>query len=231
MVTALIVAGGSGSRMGADRNKLLLTLSAKPVIWYTLAAFERAECIDEIVIAARGCDREEFGAIAGEFSKFALVCPSGDTRQDTVRRGLAYCRGDIVAVHDGARALVMPELICRTVEDCRIFGAAAAGVMSKDTIKLTEDGFITATVDRERAVSIQTPQVFRRTELIAAHEKAAEEGFAATDDCMLLERLGKRVRVSEGSYENIKLTTPEDMELAEKILQRRKISVDISGRK
>ncbi len=227
MVTALIVAGGSGSRMGADKNKLLLTLLGKPVIWYTLLAFEKASCIDEIVIAARDSDRREMEAIAAEFSKFSLVCSGGATRQESVRRGLMHCGGDIVAVHDGARALVSPELICRCVEDCRKFGASAAGVVTKDTIKLTEDGFITATVDREKAVSIQTPQVFFKEELIAAHERAAEDSFPATDDCMLLERLEKRVRVSEGSYENIKLTTPEDMELAEKILLRYKKAIDI----
>ena len=129
---------------------------------------------------------------------------------------------EMVVIHDGARSLILPETVTRTIMDAHTFGAAAAGVLCKDSLKrVNSDGFIEETIDRQSTYLIQTPQIFRTEDILKAHEMAIKDGFVATDDCALYEKYIGKIKVTEGSYENIKLTTPEDMIVAENILKRR----------
>ncbi len=223
MVSAVIAAGGKGTRMGADKNKVFLPLYGKTVLWHTLRAFEENDGTDEIILVVGAHETETAKSIAAEFPKVAAVVAGGATRQESVYNGILKTGGDIVLIHDGARALISGAEIDGAIGDCRKFGAAAVGVRSKDTLKRADGGFIAGTIDRDNCYHIHTPQVFFRDIILAAHEKAREDGFSATDDCMLVEKYGGcKIKITEGSYENIKITTPEDMELAEKILQRRR---------
>ncbi len=220
-ITAVIVAGGKGTRMGADKNKLLLKIGGREILYYTLTAFERNEKVDEIVLVAAKNDICDCEKIARCASKVKCVTEGGETRRRSVYNGLKKASGDIVLIHDGARALVTDKEIDASIDACVRFGAAAAGVKCKDTLKSARGGFIEGTVDRENTYLIQTPQTFRLDEILSLHKRASDDNFDATDDCMIAERYGVKVRISEGSYDNIKITTPEDMIIAEKILERR----------
>lgn len=220
--SAVIVAAGSGRRMGAGINKVYMPLGGKCVLWHTLKAFADSNAVDEIVIVTDSENMIRAAEIAAELDIFFKVVEGGAERQDSVLSGILAADGDMVAVHDGARAMITPELIKKVINDAEKYGASALGVVPKDTIKTADsDGFITATVERSGAYLIQTPQVFDRELLINAHEEAKEDGFSATDDCAVMERMGIKIKVSEGSYENIKLTTPEDIFTAERILKGR----------
>lgn len=223
-VTAVIVAGGKGTRMGAGRNKVFLTIGGREVIHFTLSAFEWNKNVDEIVVVTGADDIHACREIvqSSGFKKVACITEGGGTRRQSVYNGLKKATGDIVLIHDGARALVTDKEIDAAVEDCIHLGAAAVGVKCKDTLKTADNkGYITGTVDRESTYLIQTPQAFYTADILTMHGKAASEGFEATDDCMIAEHYGKRVKISEGSYDNIKLTTPIDMIVAEEILRGR----------
>lgn len=224
-VTAVIAAAGTGSRMGAEKNKLLLTIGGTEIIALTLGVFEKADCIDEIILVSSVNDTDEFKRIIreNEFTKITKIVAGGEIRQESIFNGIKAAAGDIIAIHDGARALVTEAETERVIADCLRFGAAAPGVVPKDTLKsVDEEGFVTATVPRDRTRIIQTPQVFRRDIIIKAHEKALADGVTATDDCALAENIGCRIKVSDGSYENIKITTPEDIITATRILEKRR---------
>ena len=223
-ITAIIVAGGKGTRMGAGKNKVFLTIGGREVLHYTISAFEWNGNIDDIIIVTGAEDIKECQALVenSNFKKVHCITEGGSTRRQSVFNGLDKADGDIVLIHDGARALVTDSEIDNAIEDCMRFGAAAAGVKCKDTLKSADsNGFILGTVDRETTYLIQTPQAFKTDEIKELHKKAAGEGFEATDDCMIAEHYGVKVKISKGSYENIKLTTPEDMLLAENILRNR----------
>lgn len=232
-VTAVIVAGGKGTRMGADKNKVFLELAGKEVIFYTMYAFERNERIDEIIIVTGENDIKQCSDIVKRygFYKVSAIIKGGKTRQKSVMNGLKAACGDIVLIHDGARALVNDEEINNVLDDCIEFGAAAAGVPCKDTLKcIDEEGFIKNTIDRDRTYMIQTPQAFQRETILKMHRIAEAESFNATDDCMIAEHYGMKIKISDGSYENIKLTTPEDMIIGERILRKRvRINADRAG--
>ncbi len=221
-VSAVIVAAGRGSRMGAGYNKVYMPLLGEPILRHTIRAFKESEVCDELIIVT---GKEDFGRAKDSADGFGIkyiLTEGGATRQQSVINGIKAASGDLVAVHDGARALITPELIKTVISEAKKSGAAALGVMSKDTIKLSDnDGFITSTVERDCAYLIQTPQVFAKDELIKAHESAVEDGFLATDDCVVMERIGTRIKIVNGSYENIKLTTFEDIYTAERILKAR----------
>lgn len=214
-----------GRRMGS-KKKNYLTLLDRPVLAHTLSAFEGAANVDAIIIVVPPSDeafcREEIVSKYG-FRKVIAVVAGGAERQDSVRNGIkaAGDRFDIIAVHDGARPLVTPDIIDRTVMAACESGAAIAAVAVKDTIKESSGGFVRRTVPREDLLSVQTPQVFERTVLEKAFRSAYDEGFLGTDESSLVERAGLPVRVVEGSYENIKITTPEDMAYAECMLRQR----------
>lgn len=223
-ITAVIVAGGKGTRMGAERNKVFLTIGGREVIHFTLSAFEWNKNIDEIVVVTGADDIDACSeTVRGSgFKKVVCITEGGETRRQSVYNGLKQSTGDIVLIHDGARALVTDKEINAALEDCIHFGAAAVGVKCKDTLKTADEkGYITGTPDRESTYLIQTPQAFYTADILAMHERAAKEDFNATDDCMIAEHYGKRVKISEGSYDNIKLTTPIDMIMAEEILRGR----------
>lgn len=223
-IGAVIAAGGTGSRMGYGKNKILMPVLGREIILYTLKAFSENERIDEIVLVTGEEDLTVCADLVNTHGLFKVkkIISGGSTRQESVRLGLECIDCDIVCIHDGARCLISERLINDTAEAAEKYGAAAPGVKSKDTLKTVDgDGFISATVDREKTVMIQTPQVFRKNEISECHKKAAEQGISVTDDCALAELYGIKVKITEGEYENLKITTPEDVLTAERILKER----------
>ena len=219
--TAIIVAAGSGSRMGKGSNKQFILIDDKPVLAHTLLKFHHAETIDNIIIVKKKDFILTVSDLVREFgiSKVKHIIPGGSTRQDSVSCGLAYAEPDsYVAIHDGARPFITTEKINELVYAAHQFGAAAPGVVPKDTVnELGENSKIQATIDREKLRLIQTPQVFKADSLKAAFEKARQDGFCGTDDCSIAEHYGITVKVIDGDYTNIKVTTPEDLPVAEAI--------------
>jgi 2-C-methyl-D-erythritol 4-phosphate cytidylyltransferase len=226
----LIAAAGSGRRMGADRNKLLLPVAGRPVLAWTLDAALACPAISWIGIM--GQPRDE-AAVAQVVAAAAPARPvhwilGGDTRQESVSRGLAALppEAGVVLIHDGARCLVEPELLSRCAAVVREAVAAGAGMIAatpvSDTIKqVDEQGVITATPDRSRLWAAQTPQGFGVAQLRQAHARADAEGWSVTDDAALYERLGLSVRILEAPPSNIKVTTPFDLVVAEAVLASR----------
>lgn len=223
-VSAIIVAAGKGSRMGAAVNKQFLMLSNKPVLAYTLEAFERAEIISEIIVVVHRDDHKLFKEciLPYGFQKITAVADGGSDRQASVYNGLLRVgpESDIIAVHDGARPLVTPAIISASVAAASRYGSACVGVPVKDTIKrVNPDQMVLDTPDRSMLWAIQTPQTFQREILMKAHEKAIAERYRGTDDAVLVERLGVPVRMVMGSYTNLKITTAEDLAVAEAFLK------------
>ena len=206
---AIVLAAGKGSRMKSDVPKQYLSLNGKPVLYYALKAFEDS-FIDEIV--------EQYG-----FRKVSHVIAGGKERYDSVYRGICALEGaDYVYIHDGARPFIDNALLCRARDTVEQYHACAAGMPSKDTIKLiNEQGFVTGTPERKYTWIIQTPQVFEYTLIRGAYEQMYQNMPAVqiTDDAMVVETmLCTPVKLYEGSYDNIKITTPEDMVVAEAFL-------------
>ncbi len=217
-VSAVIVAAGHSTRMGT--NKQLLMLGDRPVIAHTLAAFQCSSVIREIVLVTRAEDTDALCTLAAQYgiTKLAAVVVGGAERQDSVASGVAACSEETAyfAIHDGARPLITPELIAAVVEAAQRDGAAAAAVRVKDTVKVADEhGFIVDTPDRATLWNVQTPQVFERALYLNALEKARRQGLRVTDDCRLAEVAGYPVRLVESSYANLKITTPEDIRIAE----------------
>ena len=219
--TAIIVAAGSGTRMGKESNKQFILIDDKPVLAHTLLRFHHAETIDSIIIVTKPDFILTVSDIVREFgiSKVKHIIPGGSTRQQSVNCGLAYADSDsVVAIHDGARPFISVEKINELVRTAYKFGAAAPGVVPKDTVKeVKSNNTIETTIDREKLRLIQTPQVFKANVLKTAFEKARMDGFAGTDDCSIAEHYGTEVKVIDGDYTNIKVTTPEDLPIAEAI--------------
>lgn len=220
----IVAAAGTSSRMDGE-NKLFLPLEGVPVLARTLQAIDSAELVDEIVIAAREEDLLPIGDLCKNYGIFkpVKIVRGGETRLASVMAASLECREDaeFLAVHDGARPLVTPGLIDSVIQRARRTNAAAPAVPVKDTVKIVRDGKVESTPDRDTLRAIQTPQVFAAPLLRAALQAAVESGAQVTDDCSVVERLGKEVYILDGSYENIKITTPEDIALAEAILHRR----------
>jgi len=222
---AVIVAAGRGTRMGSADNKPYLPLGDRPVLAHTLEAFERCAAVSSVVLVVAPGEEVRAKAVASEFGarKVCAIVPGGAERQDSVYAGLDALATQGVLVHDAARPLVTPEQIAACCREAERHGSAALAVPVKDTIKIEgEKGFMTATPDRSALWSVQTPQAFGREELMRAHRLAKEEGAFATDDAMLLERLGRKVAIVPGDYRNLKITTPEDLPVAELFLARRR---------
>lgn len=223
--SAVVAAAGSSSRMGGE-NKLMLPLDGIPVLARTLQALDSTPLVDEVVIAAREEDLLPIGDLCKLYGirKPVKIVRGGATRTESVLAAALECRedGQFIAVHDGARPLAEPELMDRVIEKAYRTNAAAPAVPVKDTIKVVEGDKVAGTPDRSTLRAIQTPQVFDAQLLRAALQSAVEAGKTVTDDCAAVERLGKEIYLTEGSYENIKITTPEDISLAEAILRRRR---------
>lgn len=221
MVSGIIVAAGKGERMKAPINKVFLKIGNCTILEYTVNAFLNCKKIDEIIIVTGKKYIGQCKEIFLNSSKPIKVISGGATRQQSVYNGICASNGDFVAIHDGARALILPEDIENVVNAGMKYNAATLGVPSKDTIKIINDAkFINTTPERKYVYQIQTPQVFKKEFIKSAHEKCKIE---ATDDCMLAEAYGAKIIVVDGSYENIKITTPEDMILAEIIMNNRGI--------
>lgn len=225
-VCAVIVAAGSSRRMGGE-NKLLLPLNDAPVLAHTLSAFEKCAAIRDIVLVCREQDILPYSDLARAFgiSKLRTVTRGGDSRTASVLAGITAAPEDtgLVAVHDGARPLVSEAVITEAVYAAAEYGAAAPVVPVKDSIKRIQDGNISADVPRDTLAAVQTPQVFDRALLTRALETATRENRTFTDDCAAVEAMGQAVRATHGSYENIKITTPEDILVAEAFLHREEV--------
>lgn len=222
-VCAVIVAAGSSQRMGGQ-NKLLLPLAGAPVLAHTLRAFEKCAAVRDIVLVCREQDILPYTELARSYGvgKLRTVTRGGDSRTASVLAGLRAVPADaaLVAVHDGARPLVSEAVITEAVCAAAEHGAAAPVVPVKDSIKRIADGTIAADVPRDTLAAVQTPQVFRRELLLRALEDAARSGRSFTDDCAAVEAMGQAVQATHGSYENLKITTPEDILVAQALLQK-----------
>ena len=222
--SAVVVAAGSARRMeGID--KVLAPLGEMPVLVHTLSVFQDCPAVEEIVVVTREDLLVEVGQLCREFAldKVRKVIVGGAERIHSVQAGLREIDPDaqLVAIHDGARPLVTRSVIEQAVEAAARSGAAAPAIPVVDTIKRWEDGLGVETVDRSCLRAVQTPQVFEAGLIRAAIQKALEDGELLTDDCGAVERLGKKVTLTEGSRENMKITTPLDLVLGEAVLQAR----------
>ena len=221
--SAVIVAAGSSRRMqGVD--KICADLGGSPVILRSIAAFEASPFIDEIIVVTREDLIPVVGRLCADFGmkKVRCVVKGGDNRVESVQRGLMHIsrEAELAAIHDGARPLVTPEVIERTVTLAAETGAAIPAVPVKDTIKKVVDGVICATPQRSELFAAQTPQIFKADVLKAALTKAVDEQLEITDDASAVELLGMSVSITEGDECNIKITTQADLILAEAILER-----------
>ncbi len=222
-VSVVVAAAGKGARMGLDTNKLYMEIQGQPILAVTLKKFEDSVLIDEIIIVSHEdeigyCRKniiDKFG-----FSKVKAIVPGGPTRQQSVYNGLKRVSADcgIVLIHDGARPFIDGDAIGECAEAAGKYGAAVAAVPAKDTVKRSDDeNFVIETVERNKLWYIQTPQAFQYKLIMEAHRKAEEEGFEGTDDAVLAERAGNKVRLVMCNYFNIKITTKEDLVIAEAI--------------
>ena len=221
MNTAVIVAAGRGTRMRASENKVFLRLRGVPVIVRTVKALRDSGAFSCFVVVTGAQETSRMKRLLARHGLEAIVTVGGESRQESVRRGLAACPGDteLVAIHDGARPLADRDTVLSALESARVNGSGIASVPVKDTIKRASGGLVVETPPRECLYAVQTPQAFRFEEIRACHEQFAGESF--TDDAALLEQAGIPVYLSPGSYENIKITTPEDLIIAGRILSGR----------
>lgn len=221
---AIIVAAGSSSRMEEIANKQYARILGKPVLAYTIDAFENCDLISEIIIVVKEEDIIYCSDIIVRdygFTKVKKIVAGGKERQHSVSNGLKELspNTDIVLIHDGARPLVCVDDIENSVHECIEHKAVAVGVRTKDTIKIVdENGFVAGTPERSSLWIIQTPQVFKYKIINDAYKSAIEDNYIGTDDASLVERIGCKVKVIEGTYQNIKITTDEDFYIVQAIL-------------
>ena len=220
----ILPAAGTSSRMNGE-NKLFMELSGVPVIVRTLMVIEDCDRINEVIIAAQSENIIAIGDLCRkyEIKKVRKIISGGETRLLSVRAALCEVSSDsgLIAIHDAARPLVTVSVILEAIEAAEKFGAAAPSVQLKDTIKESKNDMVVRTLDRVRLSAVQTPQVFEASLIKCAVSKAVEDGVDLTDDCAAVERIGMSVRLTCGSYENIKITTPEDIHLAEALFSKR----------
>ncbi|MDF2672555.1 MAG: ispD [Clostridiales bacterium] len=225
MVTAIIVAGGKGKRMGQVLNKQFIKIGNKEILARTIEAFQNTAEINEIIVVCSENGIEyckENIIVKYGLSKAVKIVPGGRERQDSVRNGLNSCNEDtsIVVIHDGARPFVTSDIIRESIICAEEYGACTAAVPTKDTIKkVGEDKFSIATPNREGLYAVQTPQGFKYDLILEAHKQAKDKNILATDDTMLVENMGSKVKIIAGSNMNIKITTREDLIFADAILK------------
>ncbi len=233
---AIVLAAGQGKRMGAGMNKQFLHIAGAPLIVHTLRFFEGDERCQEVILVINNADRERMEQLVGTYrlKKVASFVEGGSERQFSVYNGLQYVADKIddgiVVIHDGARPFLTKEIVDALYERALQTDAATTAVRVKDTIKRVRSGVVIDTLDRELLWAAHTPQAFRLSLIMTAHQKAEEAGFIGTDDASLVEWLGHEVAVVEGDYFNIKLTTPEDLLFAEAIMRERKKCDDDKNR-
>ena len=223
-VTAIVLAGGQGHRMQTAIPKQYLLLEGKPILYYSLMAFEKSRVDEIVLVTGEGEEehcREEIVNRYG-ISKAAVIIKGGQERYHSVYAGLKACRDcETVLIHDGARPFLTEEMIERSIEGARKYQACILGMPVKDTIKISDgNGYVEATPERDRVWMVQTPQSFSYSLVYSAYQRLMEEGGQVTDDAMAVERFsGVHVRLLEGSYKNIKITTPEDLLAAEQLIK------------
>lgn len=227
MISAIVLAGGAGKRMNSDVSKQYMELAGKPVLQYPIEVFDSHPEIGEIVVVIRKGEEELFESeifSKQQFRKNIKIVRGGEERSDSVKNGLSVLdpKSDMVLVHDGARPFLDKKIIDHNISGCRTYGACVTAVPSKDTVKIVNKfNEIVETPERSTVFLAQTPQTFKTEIISEALESVQEEGLAVTDDSMAVESLGVKVQIVEGSYENIKLTTPEDMAVGEIIARKR----------
>ncbi|MDE5763691.1 MAG: 2-C-methyl-D-erythritol 4-phosphate cytidylyltransferase [Ruminococcus sp.] len=221
--SAVIVCAGNSTRMGGV-NKILMPIGERLVIGMTMLAFENCESVQEIIIVSRRTDIPAIKAEAESagITKLKECTEGGATRQQSVINGIRCIskETELIAIHDGARPLVKPEHIEKAIKDASVFGGSALGVPVKDTIKVVDGGLVTDTPPRSSLYITQTPQVFRKKIYFEGVDFAIEHGLDFTDDCQLVEAVGGKIYMTEGDYTNIKITTPEDIEIAKTLCRR-----------
>ncbi len=223
--SVVIVAAGRGTRMGTDIKKQYLEICGIPLLARTIKVFERCEYIDEIILVVDGDDiifcKHEIIDRYG-FDKIKSIVSGGETRQDSVYNGLREVDKDceVVLIHDGARPFIKQDEIVMLIEAAREYSACTIATPVKDTIKLVgHDELIKETLNRNTLWSVQTPQAFLYETVLAAHKRAIKDNFNGTDDAQLVERMGISVKLVKGSYNNIKITTKEDLIIAKAIIE------------
>lgn len=225
MVAAIITAAGSGVRMGSKTRKQYLSLGGAPILTRTVQAFRQCGRIDEIILVVpaqdiKKCRRDVLRPF--DLENAVQLVPGGGVRQESVFNGIRALNADcsIVLIHDGVRPFIDPLFILQCIEGAEKHGACILAVPASDTLKQTDgQGRITGTLDRSLVWLAQTPQAFKYDLIFEAHQNAALEGFTGTDDASLVERRGKPVHIIEGSRNNIKITTPDDLLMADSILK------------
>jgi 2-C-methyl-D-erythritol 4-phosphate cytidylyltransferase/2-C-methyl-D-erythritol 2,4-cyclodiphosphate synthase len=227
---ALITAAGVGKRMQSQMNKIFLLLDEDPIIAKAIRKFHDCKAIDKIILISREEDKEELKKIVekNNFNKVEKIVLGGEKRQNSVYNGLISLNDakseDIVLIHNGANPFVDEKTILDSIDAAKKYEAAVVGFKARDTIKEADDkGFVAKTLERNKLWQVQTPQTIRYGTAIKAFKKAFDENFFGTDDTMLVERLGKKVKIVECPYENIKITLPNDLEFANKLLKNSRI--------
>ena len=222
MISAIVLAGGRGKRMNYHKSKQFIEIKGKPVLVYTLEKFIYNKSIDEVILVLPEdevdyCKKEVLQRYSLKVDRIVI---GGKETQDSVFNALeAMEKADIVLIHDGARPFINEKIIEEGIKYANIYGAAAPGVTPKDTIKVkNEDNISVDTPDRNMLVAVQTPQCFKYDEIYQCHRKIKEENAIVTDDTSVVERYGHKVYLYEGDYTNIKITTPEDLILAERLI-------------
>ena len=222
MISAIVLAGGRGKRMNYHKSKQFIEIKGKPVLVYTLEKFIYNKSIDEVILVLPEdevdyCKKEVLQKYSLKVDRIVI---GGKERQDSVFNALeAMEKANIVLIHDGARPFISEKIIEEGIKYANIYGAAAPGVTPKDTIKVkSKDNVSVDTPDRNTLVAVQTPQCFKYDEIYQCHRKIKEENAIVTDDTSVVERYGHKVYLYEGDYTNIKITTPEDLILAERLI-------------
>ncbi len=223
-ISVLIPAAGQGKRMETSVKKPYLPLADKPILSHTIDQFEQNSVIDEIIVIVDESDLGTCNEVVispFRFRKVRELVAGGETRQISVFNGIQALSSDVdfVVIHDGVRPFINDDIMFRCLEATAEYGASVAAVPVKETIKVANRGlFIDHTPERNLLWRVQTPQVFRYSLLVEAHNKAIKDGLSAPDDATLIEKLGHPVKIVMGSYRNVKLTTPDDLLLAETLL-------------
>lgn len=220
----IIPAAGIGKRMGANKNKLLVEINGVPILIHTLSVFEQDEWCKSITLVVNKHDQKEVNQLVSKYNliKVANVVEGGEERQQSVYNGLNQIEGEsIVLIHDGARPFIKQHFVHQLVEVAASEGAAILAVPVKDTIKKVNNNIVEETINRATLMSIQTPQAFQLSVIKEAHKQAQQDCFIGTDDASLLERIGRKVYIVEGDYDNFKITTPEDLDFANAIFKKR----------
>lgn len=218
-VTGIILVAGDSTRFGRNRNKNFELINGKTILSYSINVFDKNLYIDSIIVVIKEEDRETIKKIINEeeINKKIDIVIGGKSRQESVYNAIKAATSDIVIIHDGARPAIKKEYINKSIEEMNNFKGVTIGVKSKDTIKITDDnGIVIDTTKRSNTYIIQTPQCFDRKTLLDLHKKY--KNAEVTDDCMILEKGGYKVKIIEGDYTNIKVTTYSDMNIIKEFL-------------